>query len=429
MKFENTEVWGFDHALRGMRNPMNSWDKSDSVNCAKCSVDTVDSCCYVKPYYQCYGSQKFIIGENDMKLAQKLIKAGNEHRKFMRQIFVSVDITAPLYWWKEFDTYKVGTVANSTSTMHKIMSEEFTPDMFEIEGLRGYKRTVKHKVVEPSNNEIWRQYPYGNLYEISNYGRVKRKEYKTTNNHILPEIILKWQYSNDGYAYVGVNTEKTGGKLKNRRVHVLVAETFLDNPMLLPQVNHIDGNKLNNTVSNLEWVTAKDNCQDRATNNLQPHKTYTYKGKLPKEIREEILFRLNTENISRRQIAKEYNVSHTTINSLVNGDYDYGEHYVNEYEEFLKLIDQLNLLRDEYIETKDKEVWKSLIIMLPESWLQTRTITMNYENIFNMIKQRSNHKLNEWSGKDNPDLPNFISWAKTLPYANELLFISQEEDN
>ena len=121
MKFENTEVWGFEHALRGMRNPKNSWNKSDS-------------------YYE-YDNQKdcvtkdanFVIGENDMKLAQTLIKAGSEHRKFMRQIFVSVDITAPLYWWKEFDTYKVGTVANSTSTMHKITSQPITLDCFEID--------------------------------------------------------------------------------------------------------------------------------------------------------------------------------------------------------------------------------------------------------------------------------------------------------
>ena len=109
MKFENTEVWGFEHALRGLRNPKNSWNKSDS-------------------YYD--DNNNFVIGENDMKLAQSLIKAGSEHRKFMRQIFVSVDITAPLYWWKEFDTYKVGTVANSTSTMHKLATTPITLDCF-----------------------------------------------------------------------------------------------------------------------------------------------------------------------------------------------------------------------------------------------------------------------------------------------------------
>ena len=421
MKFEHTEVWGFEHALRGMRNPMNSWDRSDShfdcneTFCNVCANNDKNPC----------GHHALYIGENDLKLAQKLIRAGSEHRKFMRQILVSVDITAPMFWWKETDTYKIGVTANSTSTMHKLMSEEFTPDMFELSELRGYKRYIKQKVEVPHNDEVWKQYPFGNLYEISNYGRVKRKAYLTSNNHRLPEIILKWQYSNDGYAYVAVNTDKTDGKLKNRRVHVLVAETFINNENNLPFVNHIDGNKLNNSVENLEWVTHKQNCEHRTNNLLQPQKTYTYTGKLSKEQREEILFRLNTESISRRQLAKEYGVSHTTINSLANGEYDYGEHYTNEYDDFLKLIDKLNLLRDEYLVTHDKEVWKSLIIMLPESWLQTRTITLNYENLYSMVRQRANHKLNEWSGIDNPELPNFIAWARTLPYAQELIFIDE----
>ena len=103
MKFENTEVWGFEHAFRGLRNPKNSWDRSDS---GKLYWDGTWYHEELKNYFTEYGVN-FYIGENDMKLAQTLIKAGNEHRKFMRQIFVSVDITAPLYWWKEFDTYKV----------------------------------------------------------------------------------------------------------------------------------------------------------------------------------------------------------------------------------------------------------------------------------------------------------------------------------
>lgn len=135
MKFENTEVWGFDHALRGMRNPLESWDKSDSYfGCASGSNHTSkDTNCEECLYdVECTNYKKdYIIGKNDMKLAQKLIRAGSEHRKFMRQLFVSVDITAPLYWWKEFSTYKVGTVANSTSFMHKGMSKRFDIADFE----------------------------------------------------------------------------------------------------------------------------------------------------------------------------------------------------------------------------------------------------------------------------------------------------------
>ena len=237
MKFENTEVWGFEHALRGMRNPKNSWNKSDS-------------------YYE-YDNQKdcvtkdanFVIGENDMKLAQTLIKAGSEHRKFMRQIFVSVDITAPLYWWAEYDTYKVGTVANSTSKMHTITNNSITLDCFEID-----------------------------------------------------------DYEKDLFMYY-------------------------------------------------EHSDVKDMVAD--------------------------------------------------------------------------IVRNCETLRQRYLETKDKRYWKELIRWLPESWLQKRTVTMTYENLLAMCSkgQRRFHKLNEWSGQDNPNVPNFISWARTLPYAKELIFIDETLDN
>ncbi len=133
MRFENTEVWGFRKALKGMRNPMNSWDKSDSIfgyyQCDNCDHNYMCDICFTSDE-SVYAIEAPIIGNNDMKLAQKLIKAGSEHRKFMRQIFVSVDITAPLFWWKEFDTYKVGTVRNSCSTMHKIHIKPFEKDDF-----------------------------------------------------------------------------------------------------------------------------------------------------------------------------------------------------------------------------------------------------------------------------------------------------------
>ena len=113
IKIENTKVIGWEHAIRGMRNPMNSWDNSDS----RFNDDTAFN----------------IIGNNDLSLMKKLVKAGTDHRKFMRMITVYADINAPLYWWKEYDTYKVGTVANSCSTMHKIQDKEFTLDDFSVE--------------------------------------------------------------------------------------------------------------------------------------------------------------------------------------------------------------------------------------------------------------------------------------------------------
>lgn len=134
IKFENTSVFNFENALRGMRNPLNSWDKIDSKYC----LPNMCSCCKNKCYADkndVLGWTPYQIGDNDLQLAIKLIKAGSEHRKFLRQIFVSVDITAPRYWWTEFDTYKIGTVSNSCSTMHKIHSKEFNIDDFSCENM------------------------------------------------------------------------------------------------------------------------------------------------------------------------------------------------------------------------------------------------------------------------------------------------------
>lgn len=114
LKVEHVSVMNIENAIRGARNPMNSWDRMDS-------------------YYDAQGN--YVLGENDLGLAIRLAHAGSDHRKFLRQIFVSVDITAPLYWWKEFDTYKVGTVANSTSTMHKIHAKPFSREDFSCDRL------------------------------------------------------------------------------------------------------------------------------------------------------------------------------------------------------------------------------------------------------------------------------------------------------
>lgn len=125
IKIENAEIFGWEAAIRGMRNPMNSWDKSDSYE--NYTVTYEDYSEIRVPYYR--------VGAGDFALMKKLVKAGTDHSKFMRMINVTFDITAPLYWWKEFDTYKVGTVRNSCSTMHKVTSKEFTLDDFSHEQL------------------------------------------------------------------------------------------------------------------------------------------------------------------------------------------------------------------------------------------------------------------------------------------------------
>ena len=138
IKFEHTKVEGFEPAIRGMRNPMNSWDKSDSG---------------YRPIYidGNFEGVEYIIGENDLSLMKKLIAAGSDHRKFMRMICVWVDITAPFYWWKEFDTYKVGTVANSCSTMHKIHAKEITLEDFSTEHLDEYSLNVLEQNIRNLN--------------------------------------------------------------------------------------------------------------------------------------------------------------------------------------------------------------------------------------------------------------------------------------
>lgn len=145
IKIERTSVMNFENAIRGARNPMNSWNRIDS-------------------YYDEKGN--FIMGPNDLNLAQRLARAGSDHRKFIRQIFVSVDFTAPLYWWKEYDTYKVATVANSTSTMHKIASkpfelEDFSHDHMNEKALASLKATIdvleelRQEYLETKDKTIW----------------------------------------------------------------------------------------------------------------------------------------------------------------------------------------------------------------------------------------------------------------------------------
>ena len=153
IKIEDVEVMGMRKAIKGMRNAMNSWDKSDSypaVDCKKCGKVEREGVCR-KEDRDCTGFECYAVGEKDMKLAKRLIKAGSPDRKFMRMIHVQADVTAPLYWWKEYDTYKVGTVANSCSTMHTIHKKEFTIDDFSHEHLSERSMSFLQNLIEEIN--------------------------------------------------------------------------------------------------------------------------------------------------------------------------------------------------------------------------------------------------------------------------------------
>lgn len=200
LKVERTSVMNLENAIRGARNPMNSWARMDSA-------------------YDAQGN--YVLGQNDLDLAVRLARAGTDHRKFLRQIFVSVDITAPLYWWKEFDTYKVGTVANSTSTMHKIHAKAFDRDDFShdrldegglaaLDALIAYLETERQKFVA---NKEDRQ-PWHNMIQLlpSSYNQMRtvtvnyenliniyyaRRYHKLAEWHTLCDWILSLPYAKE----------------------------------------------------------------------------------------------------------------------------------------------------------------------------------------------------------------------------------------
>lgn len=200
IKFEKTKVYNMDGAIRGMRNAMASWEKSDSY---WTYIEDENSGTLVE--------SEFFVGEKDMELAMKLCKAGSDHRKFMRQIFVSVDITAPLYWWKEFDTYKVGTVANSCSTMHRIHATPITMSDFSHEKVSDAGRTYLGMIVEfleiqrqnfvkTGNSEYWNDLiqilptSYNQMRTVTlNYENL-RNIYHSRKNHKLTEWhdVCRW---------------------------------------------------------------------------------------------------------------------------------------------------------------------------------------------------------------------------------------------
>jgi len=181
MKFENTCVYNIENALRGMRNPLSSWDRSDSIN----------------------QNGEFIIGEADMILAKKLAAAGTEHRKFMRQIFVSVDISAPLYWWNEFDTYKIGTTASSTSTMHTLAKFKFNLDMFE-----------RDDFAIEGDDEYWQKFISELEFLRNKYLETKDYNYFRALKQRLPAAFIQKRT-------ISLNYEIILNMLKQRRTHKL----------------------------------------------------------------------------------------------------------------------------------------------------------------------------------------------------------------
>ena len=212
IKIEHVETLGWEAAIRGMRNPMNSWEKSDSEWHLIGAPGTNQAVANDK-----YLREKYCIGNNDLDLMKRLCNAGTDHRKFMRMITVYMDITAPLYWWKEFDTYKVGTVANSCSTMHKISDKEFTLDDFSCEHLITREQPLVEGVdaVEPPNAVWLMNRTIQTLNQYRNlYLQTKDKKYWWQMIQLLPS-------SYNQRRTVMVNYEVLANMYKSRRNHKL----------------------------------------------------------------------------------------------------------------------------------------------------------------------------------------------------------------
>lgn len=198
IKIENTEVYGFESAIRGMRNPMNSWDRSDSEKCFN-----VEFC--NKPIATCKEIGGYCVGDNDLKLMKQLAKAGSVHAKYRRMITVTCDITAPMFWWAEYDTYKVGTVRNSCSKMHKIHSVELLNEDFSCEGCKevGSWAMLCFVTVQNTCNKLREK-----------YNETKDKKYWRALIELLPE-------SYNQRATVQLNYEVLAGIYRWRKDHKL----------------------------------------------------------------------------------------------------------------------------------------------------------------------------------------------------------------
>lgn len=253
LKIENTEVMGWEHAIRGMRNPKNSWEKTDSypaVDCGKCGKIERERVFAKKEDRDCTGFECFEVGPNDLKLMTTLRNAGTDHRKFMRMITVYLDITAPLYWWKEFDTYKVGTVANSCSTMHKIADKEFTLADFSCEHLdrEPYHRNwIESVIVDEditSPHKVWMT-PFDILRCAIEMLNAYRENYlETKDKQDWWQMIQLLPSSYNQRRTVMLNYEVLANIYKSRRNHKLDEwHTFCDWIESLPYSELITGEK------------------------------------------------------------------------------------------------------------------------------------------------------------------------------------------
>lgn len=452
IKIENVSTAGWEAAIRGARNPMNSWGKSDTV--FEDFYNDYEDCygyhdVMMNRYFsdvtplsgearEAFGNDTFYIGPNDLKLLSNLAKAGSDEAKFRRMIVVYVDITAPIYLWQEIDTYKVGTVRNSCSFMHKGVSSPFSIYDFSLkneliyETLGGYE-LKKYSLTYPYETDEYRIYTAENsrTYRVYRNGYVVREEFEYTDNYgsgrtrIIPEAPATLYQTKTGYFVVKFSGRNEGHIM----LHRMVAEVWCEKPEGATQVNHIDGDKGNNCVENLEWVTPKENVEKAIETGLYDnlkslHKRYVawkhssivVPASRRAEFKQDILNKLPLPELKKKygMTTNQVNNSRWTMTHSENEDL-FQECYVWE-----RLIWMLNGLRELYLETKDNKIFQQIRCLLPQGYLQRATLMLNYEVLANMYHARKFHRLDEWH--------DFCAWIESLPYAEELIVDAGHED-
>lgn len=417
MKIEGTRVWGFENATIGMRLPMSlNYEEAKS----KC-----DSAIYED-------GTPLTIGESDLKVMKNLINAddldgytGAPNSKYLRMIHVQVAVTAPAYFMAELDTYKVGTVRNSSSMQHRGTAKKYTIDCFEVAEKIKEILSIKSKDIQeltyPYETDEYKIYicENGREYKVFRNGRLFSCAYDLTDSsgrcrhfeerEVIPSITKKGYYEvNIG----GRNGEKWF-------IHRLVAECWLDNINQFRTVDHINMNKGDNSVENLEWVSLEENIRREWENfdgyDLQKcYKNWKQASKINPIERNEIK-KLYSEGVNQKEIATRYNISQSQVSAIILGKNDTSENkelFENCWY-WEQIIDNLNMLRDKYLDTKDYKYFRLIRQLMPMSYLYTSVLDLNYETLRNIYAWRKNHKLTEWH--------TFCDWIRTLPYAEELI--------
>lgn len=428
IKLERTQILGWEPAIRGMRNPLNSWDKSDSGYgcdqsdehfCSVCESGHDDSC---PNRFQTYK-----IGPNDHDLAMRLVKGGPSHAKFRRMIQVYVDITAPIYWLAEMDTYKVSTVRNSCSFMHKGVSKPFEISDFSVKDERIYDvlnpiPKKKYELTYPYDTDEFRIYTdhNGRTYRVYRNGLIIREAFDyidtwgTGRTRHYDEDKATIYQDPHGYFMIKLSG-RNGGHMP---LHRMVALAWCDKPEGTTQVNHIDGNKGNNCVENLEWVTASENMQKAIASGLFDelggiHKHYklwkTWSRLIPIQDRPEFLKDADT-GMTYTDLAEKWGIAPKQANQLrYDLKHSKYEDLFQECYKWEQVIDHLNYLRALYLETKDEQIFQAIRSEIPQGYLQMATFMLNYETLSNIYETRRNHRLDEWR--------ELCSWIERLPYS------------